>query len=546
MLDLHAHILPGIDDGPATLADALALLDAMAADGVQHVVATPHIYPGVYDNTYEGIQATFDTLRREAAAREVPMTFSWAAEVRLCVEMLEWFQDGRLPTYSRGSSGVPGVLLELPDGSIPLGADKLVGKLVQLGLQPLIAHPERNRAVMEDVGRVEALRSRGAKLQVTAASLLGEFGERAEAAAHELLKRGWVDVVASDAHNLRGRRPRMQAAREWLTQHHGAAVAERLTETNPATLAGVGSIAVETPLGWALRDLPTPPDAVPTRPSDEPNRAPAPELSGTPSVAARQPGLAGFELVDWHASALPEVAVDLTASARALSTPPSGVVVGAAFGGVPLTDSADDGVAALSESRGAFTAENMRLDLPGFDLPLNRPSAAPSLNLDDLSFATPLQAGDTWAVVPPGDVIDQPSAGQAAPPSTAGAAPAQAAQVAPPQATTVPSTRPVPVAAVATSPVVSVPARQPTAPAARPPARQLVDLPRVAVPREGAPASTALDLLGELQRVQAAMKVPRGRGGGQVLGFVPSREFEDTQPRDPTDGQPPAGRRRAG
>jgi len=254
MLDLHTHVLPGIDDGPRTMSEALELLRFMADDGVQHVVATPHIYPGVYNNTPETIETVFAQLHAAAQAASIPLTLSWGAEVRLCPEMLDWLQDERLTCLGKGTGGWRTVLVELPDGQVPMGADKVMARLRERKLIPLIAHPERNRAVMESLDHLKPLIEAGAKVQLTAASLLGEFGERAHNTARLLLATNWVAAVASDAHNLRGRKPRLAAAKQWLVQEYGNALAEELTEHSPARLVGMGQLVFDHD-GVVLRDL---------------------------------------------------------------------------------------------------------------------------------------------------------------------------------------------------------------------------------------------------------------------------------------------------
>ncbi len=257
MLDLHAHVLPGIDDGPRTMAESLALLRALQDDGVQHVVATPHIYPGIYDNTPARIAEVFAEMRDQAEAQGLTIMLSWGAEVRLCSEMLDWLSQDQLTCLGRGTDGVRTVLVEMPDGQVPVGTDRLVARLVAKGLQPLIAHPERNRAVMESLSYLDPLLEAGAVVQLTAGSLLGEFGSKAQLTARQLLDRGHgVAAVASDSHNLRGRRPRMTAARAWLAEHYGEALALQLTETGPARLVGIGQVVFESTDGTVLRDLP--------------------------------------------------------------------------------------------------------------------------------------------------------------------------------------------------------------------------------------------------------------------------------------------------
>jgi protein-tyrosine phosphatase len=135
------------------------------------------------------------------------------------------------------------MLLEMPDGQVPLGALQFVRRLMAAKVRPVIAHPERNRGVMEKVGRLQPFVDEGCYVQLTAGSLVGQFGARAQAVAADLLDRGWVHALASDAHNTAGRRPRMREAAEWVTQHHGAATARELTVLGPAGLCAGNSVA---------------------------------------------------------------------------------------------------------------------------------------------------------------------------------------------------------------------------------------------------------------------------------------------------------------
>lgn len=262
MLDLHVHVLPGIDDGPRNLDDALKLARALVADGIEHVVATPHIYPGVFDNTPHRIAEAFERLQTAVTAEGLALTMTWAAEVRICPEIIEWLEHRRLPLLDGSLVGPSTALIELPDGQIPVGTDRLAGLMLERGITPLIAHPERNKAVMEQPSRLEALRRMGCRFQLTAGSVIGEFGSKAHATARHLLDADWADVVASDAHNLSGRKPRMSAARQWLQEHYDAALAERLMVLTPQQIAGVSSFALgagEQKL--VFRDLPRHADA---------------------------------------------------------------------------------------------------------------------------------------------------------------------------------------------------------------------------------------------------------------------------------------------
>jgi protein-tyrosine phosphatase len=306
MLDLHVHVLPGIDDGPRTMEDALALAQALADDGIEHIVATPHIYPGVFDNSATRIGEAFDAFQAAVSDAGIDLTMTWAAEVRICPEILDWIELRRLPMLNGSLVGPSTALIELPDGQIPVGTDKLMGMMLDRGITPLMAHPERNKAVMEQPTRLEVLRRLGCKFQVTAGSLLGDFGSRAQTTAQKLLDAGWVDVIATDSHNRSSRRPRMRAARDWLTEHFDEALALRLTKTQPTEIAGLTSFTVQAGAQrLVFRDLPAmaPLEAADQWSVDLMLGADTPQHDAEPAVQADAAG-AAWSLIDFRIDAV--------------------------------------------------------------------------------------------------------------------------------------------------------------------------------------------------------------------------------------------------
>lgn len=246
MIDIHCHMLPGIDDGPATLEAALALAKACADDGITHAVLTPHVFPGRFENRRSSIEQDFEHFAEVLLASDITLDVSWAGEVRLTPEVLELLALDELPFLGH-AAGHKNLLLEMPDGQIPLGSDRLVAHLLARGVRPILVHPERNRAVMERPERLREFIEQGCCAQVTAGSLVGQFGAKAQATARALLDMGLVHAVASDSHNLTGRQPRMREAATWLAAHYGAALAQELTMSGPASLCGLA-------LGGDLQD----------------------------------------------------------------------------------------------------------------------------------------------------------------------------------------------------------------------------------------------------------------------------------------------------
>ncbi|MDD3935983.1 CpsB/CapC family capsule biosynthesis tyrosine phosphatase [Rhodoferax sp.] len=235
---MHCHVLPGVDDGPRDELQAMALLRAYVEDGVGHVVLTPHLWVGQFVNTRSMNQAALQQLQRSVTQLGLPLTLSVAGEVRLDEHIPALLAQGELPLLGE-FEGYRHLLLEMPDSHVPVGADKLVKWLLAQGIRPVLAHPERNRAIRDDPRKAQPLLALGCKMQLTAGSVLGYFGALVMRAAHQLLAHHCIDAIASDAHNVSTRRPCMQAARQWLVQHHGEDMAQRLTHTGPANLCGI-------------------------------------------------------------------------------------------------------------------------------------------------------------------------------------------------------------------------------------------------------------------------------------------------------------------
>lgn len=237
MIDIHCHLLPGIDDGPASLEAALDLARACVQDGILHSVLTPHVFPGRFENRRSSIEEDFARFADNLKEAGIPLDVSWAGEVRLSPEVLDLLANDELPFLGL-SAGMHNMLLEMPDGQIPLGSEKLVGMLLARKVRPVIVHPERNRAVMERPDRMRPFIDMGCQVQLTAGSLVGQFGTKAQVAAKALLDAGWVHAVASDAHNLGGRKPRMNDAAQWLRATYGGELARELTIAGPMRLCG--------------------------------------------------------------------------------------------------------------------------------------------------------------------------------------------------------------------------------------------------------------------------------------------------------------------
>lgn len=235
MIDIHSHLLPAVDDGSRDIQESIALLRIAVHDGIREMVLTPHIFAGCWDNNLTMLRPRFEAFARLIESKGIDIRLHLGAEVHLLVESLDLADRGEVPMMGTWN-GSPALLIELHDARIPPFTVNAIRHLKKRGLQPIIAHPERNRAVMADPDCLEPLLAEGCLMQITAGSLIGGFGARAATAAVELLQREWVHFIATDAHNLRSRPPLMREARAFVARHYGEAVAERLTVENPAAL----------------------------------------------------------------------------------------------------------------------------------------------------------------------------------------------------------------------------------------------------------------------------------------------------------------------
>ena len=236
VIDLHCHLLPGIDDGPQRLADALDMARAAHAAGIRAAVVTPHLHVGRYDNTLASIAAAAAAFVDELERAAIPLRIGYAAEVRICAELTQLVESGGIP-YLGKHEGRNVMLLEFPHSHIPPGSDRMVIWLLDHGVRPMIAHPERNKDVMRRPDKLAPFREMGCLIQLTAGSLAGRFGATALLRARELLEQGCVDVLASDAHNLHARRPALEEGRLAAEQIVGAAMSWKLVQDNPLAIA---------------------------------------------------------------------------------------------------------------------------------------------------------------------------------------------------------------------------------------------------------------------------------------------------------------------
>ncbi|HYQ48713.1 MAG TPA: CpsB/CapC family capsule biosynthesis tyrosine phosphatase [Thermodesulfovibrionales bacterium] len=206
MIDIHCHILPGIDDGPEKIETTMEMLRMAEKDGITHIVASPH-FRCQDAPTLRDIEENIGLVRREMEKSGMAIGLLMGADIRLTYELIACLSDRAIPSIN----GSRYFLLELPDIPPP-HLEEFIHETRVKGYVPIITHPERNYRLLESPLRSEALRKAGALLQLTAMSITGDFGRQIRKYSLQLLKSGCVDFVASDAHGINRRVPVLSKA----------------------------------------------------------------------------------------------------------------------------------------------------------------------------------------------------------------------------------------------------------------------------------------------------------------------------------------------
>lgn len=229
MVDVHCHILPGLDDGPETEEISLAMAESAIADGITHVVATPHS-SDEYEFDFRRTRTLCDELQAKVGGR---LKLATGCDFHLSPENLNALKEesSRFCINQRDY-----LLVEFNEFSIPPSMDNTLHEIQLLGLRPVITHPERNSILREQGERLTRWVSLGCRVQVTAGALLGVFGSRAKKEAWRYLTRGLVHVVASDAHGTARRPLQLKPAFELVCKEHGVDVARALFIENPTAV----------------------------------------------------------------------------------------------------------------------------------------------------------------------------------------------------------------------------------------------------------------------------------------------------------------------
>lgn len=229
MIDLHSHILPGIDDGARNLETALEMARMAVSDGIDVMACTPHIYPGRWENTAAEIKLAAESFKLELAREKIPLVLITGADIQVVPDMSRKLNCGELPTLN----GSRYFLFEPPHHVSLPRLDDIVGECLKAGFIPVITHPERLFYINDDYSLFSECARMGAWIQITAGSLMGRFGKKPRLISERFLKDGLVHLIASDAHNTTNRRPELAKACKLASRFIGKEEADRMVSGRP-------------------------------------------------------------------------------------------------------------------------------------------------------------------------------------------------------------------------------------------------------------------------------------------------------------------------
>lgn len=227
MIDLHCHILPGVDDGAKTDQDSIDMGKKAVEQGITHILCTPHHRNGVYTNHAADVIRNVERLQKIFDQENIDITLLEGQEVRLFGELLEDIDKGDILFTDLDNTYI---LIEFPSSMIPNYAEDIFYELLSRGKVPVIVHPERNAGFREDITRLEPFIEMGVLTQLTAPSIVGKFGKAIRKTALEMMDNNLLHMVASDAHGINSRNFYLKEAYEEIEKRYGKEKAEEMAQ----------------------------------------------------------------------------------------------------------------------------------------------------------------------------------------------------------------------------------------------------------------------------------------------------------------------------
>lgn len=235
MVDLHCHLLPGIDDGSKSMDISLRLAREATGNGVTHALLTPHHMNGRYVNHKQDVIRRTKEFQEQLKSHDIPLTVFPCQEVRINGQLLEALDEDDILFADTGNRYL---MLEFPDDDVPYYTNQMIFDLQQRGITPVIVHPERNTKIMTQPDLLYQMLEKGCLSQITASSYVGTFGKKVEKFSRQLIETGQGYVFASDAHDLPGRKYEIRQAFEKLRVEFGENFAKHYQQNARLILNG--------------------------------------------------------------------------------------------------------------------------------------------------------------------------------------------------------------------------------------------------------------------------------------------------------------------
>ncbi|WP_088052506.1 tyrosine-protein phosphatase [Virgibacillus dakarensis] len=235
MIDIHCHILPGVDDGARTLTESLAMAHEAASQGIQKIIATPHHHNGSFDNPGQDVIGAVEYLNWKFQEEQIPVEIVPGQEPRINGDVVEDLKRGDILPLNVTSGYV---FIELPSSHVPQYTTQLLFDVQIAGYKPIIVHPERNHELMDNPDKLYRMVKNGALTQITAASVVGKNGGKVQKFTNQLVEANLTHFVASDAHNVKKRGFYMQDAFEQIKKQFGNMMQYQFMENSEALIVG--------------------------------------------------------------------------------------------------------------------------------------------------------------------------------------------------------------------------------------------------------------------------------------------------------------------
>lgn len=234
-VDIHCHILPGIDDGAENREESLKMLRMASEEGFTDIVATPHYRAGRFETTAGEIQQKLHELRKAAIVERIPVRIYAGSEIYYFEKAASFLREGRLCTMN----GTSFVLVEFSPTVLFQTMRNAMEELLGTGYSPILAHAERYSCLVKDMEKTLYLHETGVRIQINATSVTGESGTEARRFTHSLMREDAVEYIGTDAHGSRHRRPEIRRCRKEITKEYGDEYARRVMRDNAMRMLGI-------------------------------------------------------------------------------------------------------------------------------------------------------------------------------------------------------------------------------------------------------------------------------------------------------------------